>query len=557
MNWAKGNSAAKQRCGTTVKPPSGTSSKDHSAPVRNGNGRGLFPLCQRLGLALLLSAHLCGRTAGQDPSPSPSPSPAVLPTPPADPNSDLPVADPGGVQIAPLINTNPLQPETSLLPSRKVPGARDLAPATHSAEPTDEDRRRIASGVDAPKPADEGTNSLLLSDPLARTALQMGQTNAETFFDGVGGIPRPLSTLYLDRNLQTGTGFQRGSLSIDPTVSLGVNYREVSGSHNGNNSSELYGLLSPAFTAAFGEPATGRLINLSYLGSLILGPKGDRESQYDQSFATRAVLALDKVNLGLGLQFSELSGGTRDTGGADIGRELLGVSVTGNYEYSAKTNLETYLTAPIRIFQHGISSEGLTGTAFVNYVYSPLTTVGLGVSGGFLAVDNSRTQTFEQGLVRITFLGSKALTYNATVGFEFRDAGSKEEVNPVLGTGLIWEPRLGTRLILSADRRVENSAADVGANFVSSSVAVTITQRVTDFWQASASVGYENADYDRVDRVRSFQDRTDNYVVVQGGVTAFFNRHLGGSIVVTYGNNQSRVDGVNFFQSLIQVTYSY
>ena len=272
----------------------------------------------------------------------------------------------------------------------------------------------------------------------------------------------------------------------------------------------------------------------------------------------RGVLALDKVNLGFGLQFSELSGGTRDTGGADIGRELLGISLTGNYEYSARTSFETDLTIPIRIFQQGgLSSEGTTGTAFVNYALSPLTTVGLGVSGGFLAVDESQTQTFEQGLARITYLSSGSLTYNATVGFEFRDAGDKEEVNPVLGIGLSWEPRIGSRFVLSADRRVQNSAADLGTNFVSSSLAITATQRITDFWQASASIAYENADYDQVDRRSNLGQREDNYVVVQANLAAFFNRHLGGSVVLTYGNNQSRQDGTEFFQSLIQVTYSY
>ena len=104
---------------------------------------------------------------------------------------------------------------------------------------------------------------------------------------------------------------------------------------------------------------------------------------------------------------------------------------------------------------------------------------------------------------------------------------------------------------------MENSAADAGTNFVSSSLAITATQRVTDFWQASASVAYENASYDRVDQHSAFGNRNDNYVVVQGNLAAFFNRHLGGSIVVTYGNNQSRQDGTEFFQSLIQLTYSY
>ena len=488
-----------------------------------------------------------------------SPGPATSPAVPVEPaaTSDLPASDANDAPVAPP-KVNPLQPEISPLTDRSSINDHSDLPVPESASPTGADQPPVAGGPDARKPQGNEARSFLLSDPLARTALQMAQTNAETFFDGVGGVPRPLSSLYLDQNLNPGTGFQRGDLIVAPTVSVGANYRSVSGSRNGNNSSEVYGLLSPAFDLALGEPATGRVLNLSYLGSLILGDKGDRESQYDQSFAARGVLALGKANLGFGLQFSELSGGTRDTGGADIGRELLGVSLTGNYEYSVRTSFEADLTIPIRIFQgDGISSEGTTGTAFINYAYSPLTTIGLGVSGGFLAVDRSQTQTFEQGLARITYLSSGSLIYNATVGVEFRDAGDKEEINPVLGVGVSWEPRTGSRFVLSADRRVQNSAADIGTNFVSSSVAITATQRITDFWQASASVAYENADYDRVDRRAASGNRMDNYVVVQGNLAAFFNRHLGGSVVLTYGNNQSRQDGVEFFQSLVQLTYSY
>ena len=469
---------------------------------------------------------------------------------------DPSLPDPDGASLAPP-KVNPLPPEVSPLTDRGSANDQSDLPAPDPVDQTDAGRRQTARGAAARKPQDEEANSFLLSDPLARTALQMAQTNAETFFDGVGGVPRPLSSLYLDQNLNPGTGFQRGNLIISPTVSLGTNYRNESGSNNGNNTSEVFGLLSPAVELALGEPATGRLLNLSYLGSLILGPKGDRQSQYDQSLAARGVLALGKINLGLGLQFSQLSGGTRDTGGADIGRELLGISLTGNYEYSARTSFEADLTVPIRIFQRGVSSEGTTGTAFINYAYSPRTTLGLGVSGGFLAVDQSRTQTFEQGLARIAYLSSASLIYNATVGVEFRDAGNKEEVNPILGLGLSWEPRAGSRIVLSADRRIQNSAAEVATNIVSSSVAVTVTQRVTDFWQASAAVGYENANYDSVDRQSTSGGRMDNYVVAQGNVAVFFNRHWGGSVVLTYGNNQSRQNNVEFLQSAIQLTYSY
>ena len=461
------------------------------------------------------------------------------------------------VNPGPSTDANSLQPETTLTPASGTGNPLGDLPAPD--EPLTLDASGHPRAVNgAPKPSQSDTpNSPLLMDPLSLTALQMAQTNAETLFDGVGGVPRPLSSLYLNQNLSVGTGFRRGDFAINPSVSVGVNDRSTSGSRTGNNGNEVYGLLSPAFNLSLGEAATGRILNLEYLGSVILGSRGDRDSQFDQSFAARGVLAFTKASVGLGLQFSQLSGGTRDTGGEAVNRQLLGISFTSSYQYSEKTSFEAYVTAPIRLFDQGDNSEGVTGTTFFNYAYSPLTTFGFGVSGGFLTVQQGSVQTFEQLLARFTYFGSQSLLYNGTLGVEFRDAGDREEINPILGFGLTWEAREGTRFTLSADRRVESSAADRDSNFVTSSVALTITQRLGNFLQAQGSFGFENADYERLDRQLPSDNRSDNYVVVQGGITAILNRRWTGSAVLTYGDNESTEARARFFQSLLQVTYSY
>ena len=485
--------------------------------------------------------------APASPSPAPAASPAAAP-----PAPDAAADSPAPLQPS---AANPLQPEPTL-----IPNGSPVDPYGDLPTRDDESPAGVLRPTNSPQAKPAEASPLLGMDPLARTALQMAQTNAETFFDGVGGVPRPLSSLYLNQNLLSSgnAGFRRGDLTFEPTVSLGANYRTTSGQHNGNDGTQAYGLLSPAFDLSLGEPATGRLLDVDYLGSLILGDRGDRSSQYDQSFATRGVFTFTKLVLGVGLQFSQLSGATRDTGGADISHTLLGVSLTANYAYSEKTSFESDLTAPIRLFGgSGLSSEGVTSTNFLNYAYSPLTTVGIGLTGGVLTVEDSRTQYFGQALARISYVGDSSIVYNGSAGVEYRVIGSVTEVNPVFGLGLVWQPRLGTQITVSADRRVVNSAADVGYNFVTSSVAVTAAQRLGSFWQALLSVGYENANYDRTDNSQAALNREDNYVVVQGGLTVLFNEHLSASALVTYGNNQSRQDGVEFFESLIQFTYSY
>ena len=174
-----------------------------------------------------------------------------------------------------------------------------------------------------------------------------------------------------------------------------------------------------------------------------------------------------------------------------------------------------------------------------------------------MEVQDSQAQYFGQLLGRITYLGSQDLVYNGTVGVEYRAAGNQDEVNPILGLGLVWTPRLGTQFTVSGDSRVENSAEDLGYNYVTRSITLNISQRLGDALQLGGTVGYENADYSRTNDSVPAMSRNDNYVVIQTSLTALFNRHWDATIEVTYGDNRSRQDGDEFFQASLQLMYSF
>ena len=307
-----------------------------------------------------------------------------------------------------------------------------------------------------------------------------------------------------------------------------------------------------------GEPTTGRVLSFQYFGSLSLGREDDVQTPYDQTFALRGVLTLTKLTLGVGLQFSQFSGSDRDFGGQSVGRQLLSLALTATYQYSVKSSLESDLSVPVRIFERGDSSEGVVSTNFVNYNYSPLTTFGAGVAVGSVCVENGQTRTFEQLLARITYTNNGFLIVNGVFGVEFRDTEDGEKINPVYGLGATWQIREGTTLALTSERRTFNSAALVGSNYISSNVALTGTQRLGDRWTATATVGYENADYDGAsDRRRLSSNREDNYVVVQGGVIAKIGSRWSASVLGTYGDNQSNGNAVNYFHTLVQATFAY
>ncbi len=395
-------------------------------------------------------------------------------------------------------------------------------------------------------------------DPLATTAVQQAVGNAEMLFTGLGGMPRPLNSPYLYSDAATPGGFRRGDFTLNASVSTGFNYYSASGDQAGSSLTQFYATISPEIDVTIGEPATGRVLSFQYFGSLSLGREDDPQTPYDQSFSMRGVLTLTKLTLGVGLQFSQFSESDRDFGGQTVGRQLLSLALTGTYQYSVKSSLESDLSVPVRIFERGDSSGGVVSTNFANYNYSPLTTVSLGFAVGSLTVENNRTQVFEQLLTRLTYTSNGFLTVNGQFGVEFRKTHDGEKITPVYGLGVTWQAREGTTFALTSERRTFNSAQLTDSNYVSSNVALTATQRLGERWTATATFGYENADYYGASgRRRSSSDRTDDYVVVQGGIIAKIGSRWSASALATYGNNQSNGDSVDFFHTLVQATFAY
>ena len=528
----------------------------------------LSAVCGTL-LCIVSQGNLAWGQTAPDATPVPAPTvvdPAASPSPTPTDGDNLPASEPGtdlAPEIPPADGSHPdgmlgitrqpapvQNPQREFEPPIKLDGNAD-GTATSDSDPT---ANPTTTKPAQPKTAEHG----MMMDPLAITAIEQAQGNDDMLFTGLGGMPRPLTSPYLYSDLATTGGFHRGEFTLNTSLSTGFNYFSASGDQAGSSTNQFYATLSPEVDFTLGEPATGKVLNFQYFGSLSLGDTDGRSTPYDQSFDLRGVLTLTKLTLGIGLSFQEFAGGDRDFGGRDVGRELLSLALTGNYQYSVKSSFESDLTVPIRIFESGDSSEGVTSTNFLNYDYSPLTTFGVGVAVGAVGVEHNATQVFEQLLGRITYTSSGFLIVNGTVGVEFRDAGDKEEINPIFGLGATYQLREGTTLALTSERRVFNSAADSGDNYISTNVALTATQRLGDRWTATGSIGYENADYDDVSgRRNAAPNREDDYIVVQGGLNAKLGSRVSASALASYGNNQSSGNAVDYFHTLVQITVAY
>lgn len=507
------------------------------------------------GCALSLFCVAPGKTSAQvavAPSPTPSPTvpspepaPVVAPLTPPEPMATpepLPAATDGVNGTPPPTDGVPRDSDSSRLFSS--------AAADEQAQAADAEKRRAAALLQA-------QNSQAASDVFTRNTFERAETNAETLFNGIGGVPQALNPLYISPGFSDSIGFKVGPLTIKPILSTGVSYgtSKSNGSSSGN-SSGFYGSLSPAFTLELGEPATGRTLGVQYTGSLNYGSDRSGRQVYDQSLSASGTFNFVKLNLGVGLDFSQLSGSDRDFGGQNVDRQIIGLSLTSSYIYSVKTNVSATLSAPIRLFSQGSSSEGVNGTGFINYAYSELTTVGIGFGLGTVEVENGESQLYEQALVHLTYIATAKLSFNGTAGCEFLQAGSSDQVTPVFGLGLAWAIREGTTLSVSGERRILNSAAQSNTNYTDTNISFSATQRLGSFLLLTGTIGYENAEYKGIVTGAS-SNRSDNQLIFQGGVSYRFRERFVASEILSYGRDFSNTNAFESFQTSLQLSYVF
>ncbi len=490
-----------------------------------------------------------------------TPLPAVsepLPTPPANSNpavsSDLPVqAD------------TPSHPEDPLIKLWELP-----IPEPVSVTP------ETPTVIDNPAQAASSSRALATTplvpvndfrrDPIARTALSNARSNAASFTDGVGGIGSLVDSAFLPARMNNaGTGFVLGPATIYPSVNLGLNYQKSS---NVSSEDGLRPTTGVSFNFTMGHPELRRTLGASYTGLYIFGQEDSGTRPFTQQLALRGSYGFAKLELGLGITFTGLSGENRDIGGQS-NQDLFTIAFTSTYEFTPKTSVDLDLSIPVRQYSAGANSAEITATSFLNYQYSPKTTIGVGVAAGLTKVQeqngasNQDAQRYVQVLARASTATSEILSFSATLGAALLEAGDSQKVTPVFGLGATWTPRLGTSFSLTADQRPQNSAANTSTNFVTTSVALTVTQRLGRWMRLSVSGGYENASYYSIGGSSSALntsagDRHDQLYVGQMGLNADLGRRWSAQLLYSYTKNTSNTgDAFDSSRAQFQINFNF
>ncbi len=416
-------------------------------------------------------------------------------------------------------------------------------------------------------------------DPLLQTSQSNAMGGGEMLSDGLGGVPGNLVSPLLPPPEAGDDGMVLGPLRL--ALSVGANAVWQQTSIEGLDEFDQSAVsVSASMNFRLGEPATGRTMSLAYsatmnvfqdggssqssiprssagVGNTGTGNAGsfDEGDRFNQQLSFRAQYKMAKLELGLGVGFTSLSGQNRDVG-REISRDLLTVSLTSRYPISPKTSVSWDLALPVREFDGGIGSSGITSEHFVDYEYSPRTSVGVGGAFGWLNVDGEETQTFQRLSVRAAYEATAKLRAVGSFGYETRQAGDGDINTPVFTFGGTWAAREGTDVSLTADRRIFNSATEQGVNYTSTSVMLRISQRLGERCVGSLGLGWENGSYETTAGGVS-ANRVDNLFLVQAALAMRLTKRLTCSVNLGISDNDSNVISYRTVTAGVQCGFTF
>ncbi len=257
----------------------------------------------------------------------------------------------------------------------------------------------------------------------------------------------------------------------------------------------------------------------------------------EQQAALDAQWRLARLTLAVQFRFQDLSSANVDVGNRTR-RLLYETTLLNKYELSDKTSLEANLYNHIADYSTEISSTEWISRLWFNYRPTPKLTVGAGMSVGYLDVERSPGQTFEQLLARASYSATEKLSFEAYGGVELRQLETGDRAFPVLNVSGSYRPFEATELKLTAYRKVQNSALLSGENYTVTGFTTEASRSLRAGWDLVLAGGYNHSDYSAASW-RNATAREDSYFFVRPSLRFEVARRLHAEVFYLYQQNDS------------------
>jgi hypothetical protein len=261
---------------------------------------------------------------------------------------------------------------------------------------------------------------------------------------------------------------------------------------------------------------------------------------YEQFATVQAQIVLAEWKFDTNFSFVDLDDVDVDSGTRNS-RQIYDTVQQGTYNFSDKDFVEVRGQNVLRDYESGPGSVEWQGRGLYNYRWDPKLTVGGGVAGGVLDVDNSTSQTYEQVLVRALYDPTEKISTQSQGGVELRQLGNGEDrVTPVFELDCEYQMRQGTNIDLSGYRRISasNSISLQNLDYTATGAGLAVEQNLGVSWLATLRGGYENNSYFYTD-IGAGSPRGDDFFYINPAVQYRLTDHAKLEIFYNHRQNDS------------------
>ena len=331
--------------------------------------------------------------------------------------------------------------------------------------------------------------------------------------------------------------------TLSPTIALGI------GDVRPEFKRVTLSTFSPAVIDETYEPRSFFFVRYTPTVSVFL--EHDEEDALDHDAAAEAQWQLTYLTLGSQTRFQTLSDPDIDVGGR-VRRSIFSQDFTAMYDYSDSTSFEFRLGGTIRHYSTQIDSQELVMQDAVDRRLGARTAVGLAATLGWLHVEHTGSQPYEQLLVRGRYHLTEKIDLWGNAGIEFRQIERQQDrIEPVFECGAHYHPWNQTLVTLGAGRRLENSAGTPGGDIIATALDFNARQRFAERYYVGLIGSFQSARYISV--LDNNDPRTDWVLLLQPYLKMDISRSAAIEVGYAFRHDDSTVNQFMFSQNRVFV----
>ncbi len=350
-----------------------------------------------------------------------------------------------------------------------------------------------------------------------------------------------------------------GPFDIRPRIGAALHYDDNIYINSTNRQSDAIWSFTPGVLFGAGDyrKAEENWMTLDYMPSFIVFTQNSRNNAIDHDGRLGLQQRSGPMTFTLQQDVQVFSGSVADVG-SRVNRNIYTTEAGASYEISPKTSVEITARQQFNQYKSFVDFNEWVVGGGVDYWLTPKIRIGAAINGGWLDVQRSANQQYQQLQGRIAYTLTDKVELRASLGVELRHFdGGKDRAYAIFSLGGVFKPVENTSLTLDAYRRNQNSIVLVNQNYTTTGVSGGVQHTFKEKYTAHLTGGYENADYNATVAAVAGAARNDDYGYVRVGLDAKIIERVTAGVFYQYRRNSSSLPGFGFDNNQVGVNVAF